>query len=515
MNRETSRKKLALVDWSELPKELLEKISGGLIGLSGPDYLTFRKVCRKWRDSCPPPTNLFFPGFPLEIPTYLGREVVLFPSFIYVLRLPLHKCNPTTTSWIVQVDEFNPGKLQVRNPVTNNRLYVDNFPETLNFNDYSSLPYAISYNLRLSTGNDDVFDSRCYPWRDYPVKTKSILLECGMVVVLSLGQVGMLGILKVNGDWKFTDFGYNGRFDDIEVFKEHICVLTRFGKSFLINGADGKLISLISKPLSKSYVGDRRKLLTAYGDDLYMIARGECEFKVFKLNGKLQQWERVNSLGDKILFVSYDKCFLLDADYLPVFERNCILFPKNCFPNNSGDYSVDGELFQGATRHLEIDVSSENNGTSIPAIDSPLQITQDNSLLEKFQGADVSSNLVPVRSNDLLTWALESLAKMVIILQKNTGESLDDSQAEYLKLSLVDLQTLHFRLDWMVPFVERALAIHKSKCQKIIVTDLEKRKSKLLAELHELEQMEKTLAGSLIISTAPPILKKGLAEGLF
>lgn len=356
MNRETSRKKLALVDWSELPKELLEKISGGLIGLSGPDYLTFRKVCRKWRDSCPPPTNLFFPGFPLEIPTYLGREVVLFPSFIYVLRLPLHKCNPTTTSWIVQVDEFNPGKLQVRNPVTNNRLYVDNFPETLNFNDYSSLPYAISYNLRLSTGNDDVFDSRCYPWRDYPVKTKSILLECGMVVVLSLGQVGMLGILKVNGDWKFTDFGYNGRFDDIEVFKEHICVLTRFGKSFLINGADGKLISLISKPLSKSYVGDRRKLLTAYGDDLYMIARGECEFKVFKLNGKLQQWERVNSLGDKILFVSYDKCFLLDADYLPVFERNCILFPKNCFPNNSGDYSVDGELFQGATRHLEIGV---------------------------------------------------------------------------------------------------------------------------------------------------------------
>lgn len=49
-----------------------------------------------------------------------------------------------------------------------------------------------------------------------------------------------------------------------------------------------------------------------------------------------------------------------------------------------------------------------------------------------------------VAQNDqmILKWALESLAKMVVILQNNTGNSLSDSEAEYLDATLYNLQTM-------------------------------------------------------------------------
>ncbi|XP_021733506.1 F-box protein SKIP23-like isoform X2 [Chenopodium quinoa] len=355
MNQETPSKKVTEVDWSELPKELLGEIAKCFPEFSD-DYRHFRGVCKNWRESCTSPFTIFLPGFPLKIPTYLGKTVVLITSFVYILRRPIHK--PSSIAWIIQVDDLKPNKLQVRHPITNNRLDISNLPESFKLNDYSPEPYDMSYKLRFVDGDDDLFDSRIYNWRNYPVKTKSILLEAGVVVVLSLGQGGMLGLMRTNGEWKFTSLGYNPRFDDIEKFKGNVCALTRYGKAFLINGDDGKVIEVISEPLDSSEVGDRRKLLMEYDDELYMIGRGDTEFKVFKLNEELHKWERVTTFGDQILFVSYDKCFFVEADYLPVWERDCILFPKHCFPNNAGDYVVDGGLFQGATRHLEIGVFS-------------------------------------------------------------------------------------------------------------------------------------------------------------
>lgn len=118
----------------------------------------------------------------------------------------------------------------------------------------------------------------------------------------------------------------------------------------------------------------------------------------------------------------------------------------------------------------------------------------------KFLGVDVSSHLVPilqkiwtkhgniteghvVTSNYLLTWALESLAKIIIILQSDPGRSLDDSQAKYLKSTIRDLQLMGFKLDWLVPFVEKALLLHKNK----VIMELEMAKSKLQTELREVE----------------------------
>ncbi|KAK9747822.1 hypothetical protein RND81_02G016400 [Saponaria officinalis] len=98
---------------------------------------------------------------------------------------------------------------------------------------------------------------------------------------------------------------------------------------------------------------------------------------------------------------------------------------------------------------------------------------------ETFQGVTVCAKLVPVldkiwkkygnviqghavSSNSLLTWALESLAKMVMILQTNTSESLSDSQAAFLRTTLKDLRHFHVQLDWLVPCLDTVLVPENS-----------------------------------------------------
>ncbi|XP_056684528.1 uncharacterized protein [Spinacia oleracea] len=124
---------------------------------------------------------------------------------------------------------------------------------------------------------------------------------------------------------------------------------------------------------------------------------------------------------------------------------------------------------------------------------------------EKFQGVDVSSLLIPVlqkvwdkhgnimqghvvNSDSLLTWALESLAKIIVILQRGSGMSLNDSQAKYLYSTLLDLRPLRFKLDWLVPFVEKALALHKNKEKLEAIIELEATKSKLVVEMREVKE---------------------------
>ncbi|KAH9615456.1 hypothetical protein KSS87_021371 [Heliosperma pusillum] len=98
----------------------------------------------------------------------------------------------------------------------------------------------------------------------------------------------------------------------------------------------------------------------------------------------------------------------------------------------------------------------------------------------KFEGFDVRPDLVPtlqkiwqkhgnileysaVRSYDMISRGLESLATMVLILGDNSAMSLSDTQANYLVSTLSDLGYIRFKVDWLIPFVEKAEKLHKSK----------------------------------------------------
>ncbi|XP_074285259.1 uncharacterized protein LOC141610868 [Silene latifolia] len=68
-----------------------------------------------------------------------------------------------------------------------------------------------------------------------------------------------------------------------------------------------------------------------------------------------------------------------------------------------------------------------------------------------------------VRNTKIIGKALESLATMVHILDDNSALSLSNSQVDYLVSTLLDLRYIRFKVDWLIPFVENAEKLHKSK----------------------------------------------------
>lgn len=153
----------------------------------------------------------------------------------------------------------------------------------------------------------------------------------------------------------------------------------------------------------------------------------------------------------------------------------------------------------------------------------------------KFQGVDVSSDLLPtltriwakhgnvlegptVRSNDLIAWSLESMAKVAVLLENTSGRSLNDSEADYLSSTICDLQLMRLNVSWLVPSVVKALYMHKVLAKKEnleetlkeiekVTTQVTDMKTKFIAEVGGLEQMldeqRKSVCESLTLLDCP------------
>ncbi|XP_021762699.1 uncharacterized protein LOC110727447 [Chenopodium quinoa] len=178
------------------------------------------------------------------------------------------------------------------------------------------------------------------------------------------------------------------------------------------------------------------------------------------------------------------------------------LIPREEIDEISPNYVQVAERVQNVLQHVAHEgFNNQNNVDSAPTVNSPLKIFEKDVSQSKFLGVDVSSHSVPilkkiwakhgniteghvVSSDCLLSWALESLAKIIIILQSNSGSSLDDSQAKYLESTLLDHQLMQLKLDWLVPLVKNALFLHKNK----VIMELQMTKSKLQTELREVEK---------------------------
>ncbi|KAL2935715.1 Ribosomal RNA large subunit methyltransferase K/L [Bienertia sinuspersici] len=160
----------------------------------------------------------------------------------------------------------------------------------------------------------------------------------------------------------------------------------------------------------------------------------------------------------------------------------------------------------------------------------------------KFQAIDVQSDHLPIlekvwtkhgdvlegsaiHSCDTKTMALASLAKIIIILQTNNGNTLSDDQVQYLCSTFSDLQYMRLKVDWLAPCVENALAIHKSNQLQASLLELEKAKAR--AEemeqkfLSEMAEMKRGLDNDIrLLTKKMPVSgqidqKKCLGEGLF
>lgn len=129
-----------------------------------------------------------------------------------------------------------------------------------------------------------------------------------------------------------------------------------------------------------------------------------------------------------------------------------------------------------------------------------------------------------VRSKGILACALELLAKMIKDLENTTLRTLTDDLAEEIGAVMSDLQLLGLKVDWLVPFVERALILQKYKplIESIIAIDEEKARVEEEEEFLErnprkkrkLEENRASLSATLRV-LEPIDLDESLAEGLF
>ncbi|XP_074285271.1 uncharacterized protein LOC141610878 isoform X1 [Silene latifolia] len=180
---------------------------------------------------------------------------------------------------------------------------------------------------------------------------------------------------------------------------------------------------------------------------------------------------------------------------------------KTLVTMNSGNYAIEQETSGKNITH-SVHKASTSSTTEIHKIESTTT---------KFEGFDIRSDLIPtlqkiwrkheniikdsiVRSGDIVARALESLAIMVRILEDNPAQSLSDSQADYLTSTLSDLRNICFKVYWLVPFVEKALKVHRSKPLVESLNNLsqlssqvKERKTILLDELAKLNDEENKL----------------------
>lgn len=129
-----------------------------------------------------------------------------------------------------------------------------------------------------------------------------------------------------------------------------------------------------------------------------------------------------------------------------------------------------------------------------------------------------------MRSKGILACALELLAKMIKDLENTTLRTLTDDLAEEIGAVMSDLQLLGLKVDWLVPFVERALILQKYKplIESIIAIDEEKARVEEEEEFLErnprkkrkLEENRASLSATLRV-LEPIDLDESLAEGLF
>ncbi|KMT12962.1 hypothetical protein BVRB_4g090440 [Beta vulgaris subsp. vulgaris] len=650
----TSRVRGSL-SWSDLPTDILSVISDLLKSkYSNLSILNFRAVCKSWRSSVPPPflrlhtllpctlsciRRSDYPRLPVN---YIHHDtpLVVVTTAVYILRQRHSKYSNSTNPWLVAVEQSNtlePHKLRLCHPLT--RLPIEgNVPcKNIIMSDFDAIKLSQGINLRsmdatpLKYDYDDVYHvDKVILWSD-PLH-KSRKFKHYYVVVL-YGK-GKLACFRLDGcrDHKGISIPIDGYADDIVTWKEKLWAVSRKGKLYGIDYNSMKVKYAVT--VASNLEGNRRKRLFVDSNyDLYLLlAYQNCQqFKVFKLDRR-HEWEKVVTLGDNILFVTFDSCFFASSQHFSgVIQGNCIVYPKNCFPTYSGSCKSDDVLFPSASsgylqvamckyeetnnsalistfprfsavfwppplwiskpgpssqvsasseEHVSSAPRLEGQSTGIPSTSVAQAKTTSHHLLDsdknheealntisddKVSGTDHASvtpvmastelcepsinflqglkirsdllvtlqiwnkhcNLVGkgfVRSKGILACALELLAKMIKDLENTTLRTLTDDLAEEIGAVMSDLQLLGLKVDWLVPFVERALILQKYKplIESIIAIDEEKARVEEEEEFLErnprkkrkLEENRASLSATLRV-LEPIDLDESLAEGLF
>ncbi|GMY11890.1 F-box protein SKIP23-like [Fagus crenata] len=342
------------VDWTQLPPDILESISKNLTIYI--DYLRFRAVCHTWRISLPTIPHHLPPQLPwLMLPLSQSMSQSLSnqthrsffdPSVnkVHHLNLPeashRKRCCGSSHGWLVILHETPTILLQ--NPLTRAKLYLP---------PLTTFPNVVSFNSS-HIGNEYSLGHEAFPGRTYRhsakhmrdcfirkvVLSSSPTKDKSFIALAILHNPHELAFCK-NGDPGWT-FIHNATCfnEDVIYHNELFYAVNTQGviAVYDLHGENSPKVSIIET--RKQFGGDMQYLVIS-GDELLLVKRyfnlilnhephyKTVWFEVFRMNrSERPEWERVRSLGDRMLFVGGISSLSLSSSDFRGCSGNCIYY---------------------------------------------------------------------------------------------------------------------------------------------------------------------------------------------
>ncbi|XP_031261783.1 F-box protein SKIP23-like [Pistacia vera] len=338
---------LTLPDYSELPNHLLSVIAEYLDDRF--DTHHFRAVCNSFFDSAERPRIPISPHkkikvyYPLCVALDRWEEFVLAESTIYALE-PINKISNThltTKTWLVRVEEIEPGKVILEDPLS--RIYVNQvtrkLPKTLNLLEYRAKEIAKSFRLELVSPSIA---------RHILYFEKVVVSPLGGFCVMALVSGGRVGIWRFSTrNWLNIAVVENGfRFEDISYHDNKFYAMGTRGVTMTVDPETLDIFE-VAGPLQRWSSGF--KYLVDSSDGMYLVDKfwveeccachmdideEDCPIRliVFKLDEQRREWLPLrNELRDRALFVGEDCTFSVSTKDFAGVKPNCVYFADDEF----------------------------------------------------------------------------------------------------------------------------------------------------------------------------------------
>ncbi|XP_056684345.1 F-box protein SKIP23-like [Spinacia oleracea] len=316
--------------WSELPPKTLALIGKRLE--SRIDICKFRSVCKNWRASLPLSKNPNFlnPFFPRQIPNPVSLpfnnqgydNIDLVPITVFLVKPLDSQLHFDAKGWILTVEERQPGKLRLLYPISRDPISIlqKSIPKTLNLSNFRVSEIGKGYCFRSFSGS--ISDCKVV-YSNSANQFSHIAYDFTATVLYSLGN--LFGLKSHEGKWEFERINSFLWFKDIICYKGTIYAVAGGGNLYVIDHLTFKVTDTVVDCFVCA--PDNAIQLVESCQELLLVVKDVI--KVYRLNEVQKKWEAVQTLGDRIMFLSIDCCFFLSTENL-LWDKGNFIVTSSC-----------------------------------------------------------------------------------------------------------------------------------------------------------------------------------------
>lgn len=346
--------------WSELPSELLQEIAQKQTNYV--DYISTRAVCKSWRVAIAKrPHNLLSQPPFLLLPYHQSSPnqrgfYNITDGKTYSLELPEayeKRCCGTSHGWLIMVEE-SPA-IFLLNPLTRARIGLPSL------SSFPTFPTKIVFENSRNLNKNLIAREKLHIRDTFVVKaivSADPSLTTNFMVVVIYGLTENLAFCR-SGDAAWTpiidETSPPPRYKDVMFREGNLYVVDQMGRISICNVENTPtMIHVADPPPIPPRMGYKQWYLSSLNEELLLLGRYRKvipdyeyrtdRFEVYKLDVNGGSWLKVESLGDKILFLGWNSSLSISAQNYTNCKGNCIYFADD-YMRIGRDYVWEGHDF--------------------------------------------------------------------------------------------------------------------------------------------------------------------------